>query len=396
MQSKILGNIVLSDRIIYGGCVTFEDGIITDICENAGANPDSLPYILPGLVDIHNHGAMGHDYMEATKDSFSQISGHLLRHGVTTSQATTATAPVDEIKAFLDFFRSWKTEEEPIGKYCRFSGVHIEGPYISHKNKGAHQESYLLTADDGYTWVLEYSDVIGELTVSPELSGMPKMIEDLKNAGIVSSGGHDDAEPEDIELAVEKGMTHCTHIYCAMSTLHKTGAHRKCGLCEYAMTHNEITAEMIADNHHTPPWLAKMIYNAKGADRLCLVSDAISPAGLEENSTNGQKLFELGIGEEITKVVVDNGVAMVEDKSCYAGSIQALDSMIRNMVNDCDISIVNAVKMATLTPAKIIGIAGDCGSIEVGKRADFCITDSSLNVKKTILGGNTVYEKKQA
>ena len=393
MKSKIFGNIVLPDRIIYGGCVSFENGIITEVSENACSDTKDLPYILPGLVDIHNHGAMGHEYIETTKDVFREISGHLLRHGVTTSQATTSTAPVDEIKAFLDFFRNWKAEEEPTGKYCRFSGVHIEGPYISHKNKGAHQETYLLTADDGYDWVIEYSDVIGELTVSPELSGMPKMIEDLKNAGIVSSGGHDDSEPEDIELAVEKGMSHCTHIYCAMSTLHKTGAHRKCGLCEYAMTHNEITAEMIADNHHTPPWLAKMIYHAKGADGLCLVSDAIAPAGLEETSSDGQNLFEIAIGEKTSRVVVDNGVAMVEDKSCYAGSVQALDSMIRNMVNDCDISLTDAVKMATLTPARIIGIDHDCGSIEVGKRADFCITDSALYVEKTILGGNTVYEK---
>ena len=128
MESKIVGNIVLPDRIIYGGSVFFENGIITKIEENTVANPESLPYILPGLVDIHNHGAMGHDYMEATKDAFCQISGHLLRHGVTTSQATTATAPVHEIKAFLDFFRSWKRDEEPTGKYCRFSGVHIEGP----------------------------------------------------------------------------------------------------------------------------------------------------------------------------------------------------------------------------------------------------------------------------
>ncbi len=393
MEKKLIGNIVLPDRIIYGGSVSFENGMITVVADGNGERNEELPYILPGLVDIHNHGAMGHDYMESTKEALCDISKHLLRHGVTTSQATTSTAPVNEITAFLDFFRKWKAEEEPKGDYCRFSGVHIEGPYISHKNKGAHQECYLLTAEDGYQWVIDYSDVIGEVTVSPELSGMPKMIEDLKKAGIVSSGGHDDSEPEDIELGVEKGMSHCTHIYCAMSTLHKTGAHRKCGLCEYAMTHDLITAEMIADNHHTPPWLAKMIYHAKGADKLCMVSDAIAPAGLDEVSEDGQKLFVLGVGEETTKVIVDNGVAMVEDRSCYAGSVQALDCMIRNMVNDCDISLVDAVKMATITPARIIGIDGDCGSIESGKRADFCVMDKNLNVIETYVCGKSVYSK---
>lgn len=184
-------------------------------------------------------------------------------------------------------------------------------------------------------------------------------------------------------------MRHCTHIYCAMSTLHKTGLQRRCGLCEYAMTHSEITAEMIADNHHTPPWLAQMIYRCKGADKLCVVSDSIAPGGLYEK----EGMFLLGTGENCTQVFVEDGVAVVGDRSCYAGSVQALDNMIRNLVKDADIPLVDAVRMATLTPAEVVGIEPDCGSITVGKRADFCIMDENLEVIETIVEGKTIFRK---
>lgn len=246
----------------------------------------------------------------------------------------------------------------------------------------------MLTPADGYAWILENRDIVSEVTLAPELPGMPAMIKALYGAGIVVSGGHDNAEPEDVEAAMDAGMRHCTHIYCAMSTLHKTGLHRKCGLCEYAMTSNAITAEMIADNHHTPPQLARMIYKCKGADKLCVVSDAIAAAGGAEG-----QWFTLGSGENGTKVFVEGGVAIMEDKTHYAGSVQALDQMVRNLVCDAGIPLVDAVRMASLTPAEVIGIDRECGSIAVGKRADFCIVDHKLNVTKTVVDGKTVYER---
>lgn len=357
---EFVGNIVLADRILYGGCISCKDGKIVEIKEGALQDTDKLPYIFPGLVDIHNHGAMGYDYMEATEEAFEGISNHLLRHGVTTAQCTTVSAPVEQLIEFFSFFRRWKNRPKEAKRYCRFCGVHIEGPYISFEKKGAHPADTLLTPVDGYDWILENSDIITEITVAPELPDMPRMIRTLCEKGIVVSGGHDNAEPEDIEIAVERGMSHCTHIYCAMSTLHKTDLHRRCGLCEYAMTHSEITAEMIADNHHTPPLLARMIYKCKGADKLCVVSDSIAPGGMDEKDG----LFRLGTGEDCTQVFVEGGVAIVEDRSCYAGSVQALDQMILNLVKDANIPLVDAVKMASLTPAKVIGIDKEC---EIGR-----------------------------
>ncbi|MDD3336873.1 MAG: N-acetylglucosamine-6-phosphate deacetylase [Eubacteriales bacterium] len=382
MLQKIVGNIILPSKILYGGTVHVENGVITDIF-SSGSDSDfftNFPYIAPGLIDIHNHGAMGHDYMEASDMAFQRISEHLLRHGVTTAQCTTISAPINQLIAVFDFYRRW-IQKPLIG--CRYSGIHVEGPFISPQSRGAHKLDSLQTPENGYDWILEYKDVIRELTIAPELPGMPSMIRELVKAGIVVSGGHDHAEPEDIVAAAKSGMNHCTHIYCAMSTLHKTQMHRRYGLCEYAMSQPDFTAEMIADNHHVPPELAQMIYRCKGAQKCCVVSDAIAPTGLPASS----KLYSLGTGADGTKVFVENGVAIVEDRTCYAGSIQTLDQMVRNLVIDAGIPLYDAVRMASLTPAEIIGIDDDCGSIEIGKRADMVELDSDLRVRRVMQNG---------
>ena len=384
---EYIGNIILPDQILWGGKVTCEDGVITQIMPDAVADTESLPYIAPGFIDIHNHGALQHDYMEATEETFSIVSKYLAAHGVTAAQCATVSAPLSQLQSFLAAYRQYQAQPR---EGCRYVGVHIEGPYIAPAAKGAHPLETLLTPEkDGYGWILENSDIIGEVTVAPELPGMPQMIRDLTEKGIVISGGHDASEPQDVEAAAQAGMTHCTHIYCAMSTLHKTNGQRVHGLCEYAMTHDTITAEMIADNHHVPPLLAKMIHKAKGADKVCIVSDAISPAGLPESD----QIYSLGTGDDCTRVRVEDGVAMVEDRSCYAGSIQALDQMVRNLVKDAQIPLVDAIRMATLTPAQVIGIDGECGSIAAGKRADLCLLDKNLEVVKTVIAGKVVFER---
>lgn len=385
------GAVVLPERILEYGRVVCSGGKIAAIEELEKPERTSGRYILPGLVDIHNHGAVLHDYMEATEEAFDAITRYLTSHGITTAQCTTVSAPVERILKCIQFYRKQLKRKNDGRPVCRLAGIHIEGPYISPENKGAHPLDTLLTPEDGYQWILENSDVIREVTVAPELPGMARMIRDLRARGIVVSGGHDHAELEDVRQATENGMTHCTHIYCAMSTLHKTNGHRRCGLTEYAMTHDNLTAEIIADNHHVPPLLARMVYQAKGPEKLCVVSDAISPSGLPESP----KVYQLGAGEGCTKVIVEGGVAMVADRSCYAGSVQSIDRMVRNLVRDAGISLADAVRMASLTPAEIIGMDHDCGSIEVGKRADLCIMDKNLQVCQTIIEGQVAYERQE-
>ena len=383
---EYIGNVILPHKILYGAKVVCSGGKIEKIQENAAENFENLPYIAPGFVDIHNHGALGHDYMESANETFRMVADYLTTHGVVATQATTVSAPVEQIETFFNAYRAYqKTADE---SRCRYIGIHIEGPYIAPVAKGAHPLETLLTpAKDGYQFILDNSDIVTEVTVAPELDGMEQMIKDLTAKGIVISGGHDGAEMADVKTAAAAGMTHCTHIYCAMSTIHRVNGRRALGLAEYAMASDTLTAEMIGDNYHMPPELARAVYKCKGADKLCLVSDAIGPAGLPEDGS----VYNLGTGENCTKVIVEGGVALVSDRSCYAGSVQALDQMVRNMVNDCGVPLYDAVQMATLTPAKVLNIDSELGAIEAGKRADLCFLDQDLKVIKTVINDKVVF-----
>jgi N-acetylglucosamine-6-phosphate deacetylase len=215
------------------------------------------------------------------------------------------------------------------------------------------------------------------------------MIRALRKAGIVVSGGHDASIDAEIMGAIEAGMTHTTHIYCAMSSLPKRAAIRYAGLCEVAMTDDRLTTEIIADDRHVPPILARMIYRCKGPDRLCLVSDCIRAGGMPPDSGRPITLGKPGEGGQ--PVIIVGDIAMLPDRSRYAGSIQSLDRMISNVVRYAGIPIHDAVRMASLTPASVIGLQKEIGSIEAGKRADLCVMDSAFRVRRTICGGETVY-----
>ncbi len=386
------GNIVTPHEVIPGGVVVISDGLIVEVLRGSGT-PENMPltdvedgYIMPGLVDIHNHGGAGFDYMDATAEAFLGISRYLASHGVTTALAATTSASIDAIVACLESFRSYRAHP---GIGCRLAGIHLEGPFLSVKNRGAQSEESLRTPRDGYGFILRYADAIRIVTVSPELDGMPDMIRDLRKAGIVVSGGHDDAIDSEIVRAIDAGMTHTTHIYCAMSTLPKRGGVRYAGLCEMAMTDGRLSTEMIADDHHIPPVLARMIYRCKGADRLCLVSDCIRAGGMP---ADGRPINLGRPGEGGQPVIIVDGIAMLPDRSRYAGSIQSLDSMIGNVVRHAGVPVADAVKMATLTPAAVIGLQREVGSIEPGKRADICLMDGEFRVLRTISGGHPVFE----
>lgn len=388
-MKSICGNVVLPEEILRGATIFYYNGKIEKIIpakENVSEATNKDIYILPGLVDIHNHGGMGFDYMHATEEAFKNINDYLTSHGVTSALCSTISVPMKELEKFLTFFREYKTHAD---RGCRFLGVHIEGPFISAKNSGAHSKDFLLTPIDGYDLLLEYADIIKEITVSPELPGMADMIRNLSKAGIVVCGGHDDADPVHIEQAIEAGMTHSTHIYCAMSMIHMRNLVRYCGLTEYSLYCDKLTTEIIADNRHIPPMLASLVYRCKGADKLCIVSDGLSSGGMPDDG----RLYSLGStpsGKTVT-VMINNGVAVMGDKSCYAGSVQALDQMVANLVNDAGIPFVDAVRMASLTPAEVIGMQNEIGSIEAGKRADFCIMDRDYRVLETISGGESIY-----
>ena len=338
-------------------------------------------YVSAGFVDIHTHGGYGHDFMESTNEAFYAALKFHLDNGTTTVVPTSCTAPKNEITAFLDFSREYMMGQNT--SVARVPGVHLEGPYLSVRNRGAQNVNFLATPDkDDYSYMLEYSDVIKTVTISPELSGAPEMAKQLSNAGITISGGHDDGiYPEFLET-IDAGMTHLTHHYCAMSELRFKNGVRNVGLREYALVEDRLTAELIADNKHIIKELGMMIYNAKGSDKLCVVSDSLSAAGMPMDG----RAYKIGFGENAQYIKVSDGVALTAADGIFAGSITPVFKMVKNLIA-WGIPITDAVKMGTLIPAKIIREDDKIGSIEVGKLADLCLFDNHFDIKYTVLGG---------
>ncbi len=329
--------------------------------------------------------------MDAEDEAFDAALGFHSRYGTTSLLATSVTAPPEQICEMLSFVRKYKEKEHPI---CRVMGAHIEGPYISYKNKGAQHESFLrVPAKDSYDFILENSDVIRTVTIAPELEGAEQMTKDLRKAGIVVCGGHDDGEKAKIMPVIEAGLSHCTHLWCAMSTVAMRDGVRSVGLCELGLTDDRLTVEIIADNHHITSDMMKLIFKCKGVAGMCVVSDSLRAGGMPIGDT----LYILGTKKDpnAQKFIVSHGVARLPDGSRLAGSIQPVSQMVRNLVQDAGIPLWDAVTCGTLTPAKVARIDHLVGSIEVGKLADICMMDEELNVIKTITGGELVYERER-
>ena len=382
------GNIVLKDGI-FKGDLLIEDGIITRIEEKIDSESGECIdagelLVCPGFVDIHTHGGYGADFMEASYDAFQSALAFHTDNGTTTVIPTSCTSATEDIVAFLEFSRRYVTS--PNKARARVPGVHLEGPYLSMRNKGAQNPDFIATPDvDDYSYMLKYKDVIKTVTISPELSGAERMTCELVSAGITVSGGHDDGIYPEFMGTIEAGMTHLTHLYCAMSELRFKDGVRNVGLREYALVEPRLTAELIADNKHIIRELGMMIYNAKGSEKLCVVSDSLSAAGMPMDGRE----YKIGAGENAQLIKVSDGVARTARDGVFAGSITPVSQMVKNLVK-WGIPLVEAVKMGTLIPARVIHEDKSIGSIEVGKLGDICIVDGSFEVKGVIIGGKKV------
>ena len=339
--------------------------------------------VTPGFIDIHTHGGYECDFMDCTEEAFERALKFHLDNGTTTVVPTSCTAPRESIVRFLAFAREYMAAEH---ESARVAGVHLEGPFLSVKNRGAQKlEQLAVPARDDYSYMLEYADVIRTVTISPELEGAAEMTKALTERGIVVSGGHDDGIYPEFIPAVEAGLSHLTHLYCAMSDLRFKDGRRNVGLREYALIDDGLTAEIIMDNHHITPELARMIVRCKGARRVCVVSDSLRCAGQPKDG----RVYKLGSDEDAVRFVIGDGVAVVENSATYAGSITPVRAMVKNLI-DAGLPVADAVRMGTLTPAEVIGVSSTRGSLEVGKLADICILDDSFDLKKVFVGGRAV------
>src|SRR5437867_10232920 len=332
-------------------------------------------YLAPGFIDLHVHAALGRDTMASSAEAFRTICDFHASGGTTSLLLTTAPAPLQNIVDVLKAVRDYRS---PISAVA---GVHVEGPFISKAKCGAQRAEFIQEpSPTGVRQLLEHADVIKRVTIAPELPGALEAIESFRTHGISVSGGHSDAWDEGARGAFEHGMRSLTHTFNCMSSVRRRGVYRVGGLLELALSEPQISCELIADGHHVSPTLMRMLYRAKGAGGICLVTDATAGAGLPEGSR-----FSL-FGNEC---LVEGGVCLLADRSALAGSASRMIDLVRTMVRDVDLPLHEAVMMATGNPARAIGLEKK-GQLTVGADADFVVLSPELEVLRVSVGGKEI------
>ena len=332
-------------------------------------------YLAPGFIDLHVHGALGRDTMEASADAFRAICNFHASGGTTSLLLTTATAPLDEIVKVLEAVHDGQSTINAI------AGVHVEGPFISKIKPGAQRAEFIQDpSSTAVRQLLEYADVLKRVTIAPELPGALEAIEAFHARGISVSGGHSDAWDEDARAAFDRGLRSVTHTFNCMSSARRRGVYRVAGLLECALSEAEISCELIADSHHVSTTLMKMLYRAKGSQGICLVTDATAGAGLP----NGSQFALFG-----KDCIVENGVCLLADRSALAGSAARMIDLVRMMVREVNVPLNEAISMATENPARAIGLKTK-GRLTVGADADLIVLSPQLDVVRTLHCGQEV------
>ena len=333
-------------------------------------------YVAPGFIDVHVHGAMGRDAMEASGEAFRAICNYHASGGTTSLLLTTATAPLEEITGVLDAVRAC------MSKFPQIVGAHVEGPFISRDRAGAQNKEFIREPDPASVdRLLAYADLIRRVTLAPEVPGTLEAISRFAAAKIGVSGGHSDASDEEARLGFERGMRHVTHTFNCMSSMRKRGGERVAGLLEFALSEPGMMCELIADGRHVLPTLIKMAYRAKGADGICVVTDATAGAGLPDGAH-----FTLA-GQDC---IVTNSACWVADHSALAGSAARMIDVVRTLVRDVGVPLHEAIAMASTNPARALE-SNTKGRLEVGMDADFVVLSPELEVVKTFVASEEIY-----
>lgn len=378
------GNVVFPNGV-HKADILIEDGIIQKIgtieedCDTVDA--DGL-FVSPGLIDIHTHGGNGHDYMEGTLEAFKEAASLHLKHGVTSIVPTTVASDPEYTIEFLKRFDKIKNHPEIP---ARLLGVHLEGPYLSMKQKGAIPAQYIKNPDrEEYLRILNTSPNILRWTIAPELEGAYELGDELFRRGINASIGHSSAEDYHVHQAVLHGFQSVTHMYSMTSTIVRINCYRHPGINEAVYLEDELYVEAIADGHHLPDTLLKLMIKNKTYEKIILVTDSMSAAGW------GNGLFYLGNPEDHHQVLIKDGVGFMPDMSSFAGSVACGDQLIRTMLR-IGVPVYEAIKMMTLNPAKLLNISHAAGSIQIGKQADIILFDNQVNIKRVYVGGVEKY-----
>ena len=377
--------LILPDRIADRAWLQIADEVIQVVGE--GAPPDVHDrvdangcYLAPGFIDLHVHGGGGSDFLDATAEAFLTAADFHLFGGTTAICPTAATTTYDHFESFLSAWESAK-------KSCqaRLLPVHLEGPHLARAKAGAQNPKLMgPPGDKERDWILRRARSISQMTIAPELPGALELIEAATKAGVTMSAGHTEATDEDMQAAIEAGLRKVTHLFNAMSSASKRKLFRQAGTLEYALANANIFCELVADGFHVSPTLLKLAYRAKGADRIALVSDSLAGAGLPEGT-------KFRLGDMACKV--GPGYALLEDGSALAGSLARMIDLVRTVTQQAGVPLYEAVRMASLTPATILGIDDRLGSIKPGKTADLVLFDDRFAIQRVWVAGKLVFDQ---
>jgi N-acetylglucosamine-6-phosphate deacetylase len=371
-------NIIIKDNLIEG-IGAYEADIEADLIIEGQNN-----YLSHGFIDIHTHGGGGYDFMDGTPESFLGAAMIHAKHGTTAMVPTTLASTKEELVRSLQVFETAK--KKSVG--AKLVGFHIEGPYLSIAQCGAQDIKYIRNPKfEEYSEIVAASDHILRWTIAPELEGTLELGEYLQRQGILPSIGHSNATYEEVLKAIASGYNHLTHFYSCMSTITRKDGYRIAGIIESGFLCKELSIEIIADGSHVPAPLLQMVYRFIGPDRIALVTDSMRGAGMPEGESI---LGSLANGQ---KVIIEDGVAKMPDKKAFGGSVATTDRLVRNMMQLAGASLQDAIKMMTVTPAKIIGKSNELGVVLPGRSADLLLFNQDIDILMTMVDGKIIYKK---
>lgn len=382
--------LIQNSRIIANGTIRKGDILVRDneiVDDNfAGELPANCEvldaggqYMSPGFIDIHVHGGAGYDIMDCTEEAFCEVANIHLKNGATTIVPTAVSADMESI------FRMIEVCKKAAAKCPSIYGLHLEGPYISVNQKGAHNEKFLHapSVEETERLLAVGKGIIRRVTAACELPGMKVFAETMRENGIALSLGHSDATAEIALDAFEWGFSHVTHLYSATPSVRKINQTVLAGVLEAAYLNDNVTVELIADGKHAAVHALQLALKIKGADHIALVTDGLRPAGTDvTESYLGEKLPE-------NRIIIEDGVAKVPDRSTFAGSIATAGLVLKKGVTHYGLSLNDTVKMLSETPAKILGIK-NLGRIQKGYIADLVLFDDEYNISRVIKNGQIV------
>ena len=369
--------LVYLDRIEEGS-VLIENGKIKEINPSCMPNDNVIDgkglYLSPGFIDVHIHGAGGHDTMNGTYESLNIIASTIAKHGTTSFTPTTMTVAKEDIRKAIYAIKEAKIKGTDGAVVL---GAHLEGPFISPKAIGAQNPNFLIepSVENFTDMVGDAEDAVVSITMAPEVDGAKELASHLTNKGILCSIGHTKATYNEAIEGIKCGFCHSTHLFNAMTPF----THREPGVVG-ATFDTDITTETISDGIHISYPALRTAYKQKGTDKVLLVTDAMEACGMKDG------MYSLG-GQPVE---VKNGAARLESGS-LAGSILTLDKAVNNVYKNSDYPLYEVVKMASYNGAKHCKVQDRKGLIKEGYDADLVLFDEDINVKMTIVEGKVVY-----